>query len=113
MVLAKVALGDDFIPEEFKDDARDDLKHDGWTDQTKADPTERMLDNGILLQKTFVRHRRLRFVLDPVAENLAASAYIRQCQGDVQRLDELTRKASVSPGFQSAAKLARKAWESK
>jgi photosystem II stability/assembly factor-like uncharacterized protein len=114
MVLAKVALGDDFIPKEFfKDDARDALKQDGWTDQTKTDPIQRMFDNGILLEKTVVGHRRLRFVLDPVAENLAASAYVRQCKGDVQCLDELTRKASVSLGFQSAVKLARKAWESK
>jgi hypothetical protein len=114
MVLARLALGDDFVPKEFfKDDARDALRQHGWTDQTMTDPIQRMLDNGILLEKTVVMHRQLRFVLDPVAENLAASAYVRQCKGNVQCLDEWTRKASVSPGFQSAVKLARRAWESK
>ena len=71
-----------------------------------------MLDNGILLEKTVVGHRRLRFLLDPVAENLAASAYVRECKGKVECLDQLTRKSSVSSGFQSAVELARKAFES-
>ena len=114
MAIAKLALGDDFIPKEFfKDDARETLKQNGWTDQTKTDPLQRLVDNGILLEKIVVGHPRMRFVLDPVAENLAASAYVRQCKGNVQCLDELTSKASVSAGFQSAVRLARRAWESK
>ena len=113
MVLAKLALGDDFIPKEFfKDDARNALKQSGWTEQTKTDPIQRMVDNGILLEKTVVGHVRLRFVLDPVAENLAASAYVRECRGNVRCLDELSSNAHVSPGFQAAVNLARRAWGS-
>jgi hypothetical protein len=110
MALAKLALGEDFIPKEFfKDEARETLRAHGWTDPVKLDPIQRMLDNGILLEKTVIGHSRLRFVLDPVAENLAASAYVRQCDGDVQCLDELTRKAAISAGFRSAVELARRA----
>ena len=73
MAIAKLALGDDFSPKEFfKDDARETLKQNGWTDQTKRPPSK-LVDNGILLEKIVVGHPRMRFVLDPVAENLAAS----------------------------------------
>ena len=38
MVLAKLALGENYVPKEFfKDDAREALKSNAWTDQTKVE----------------------------------------------------------------------------
>jgi hypothetical protein len=109
MLVAKLALGEDFVPKEFfRDDTRALLVENGWKDE-KLDPIQRMLDNGILIEKTVIGHRRLRFALDPVAESLAASLYVRRCKGSVQRLEELTLRAATSPGFYSAVVLARKA----
>jgi photosystem II stability/assembly factor-like uncharacterized protein len=99
-VLAKLALGDDFIPKEFDAGrAVTELKKEGWTDPQKINPVQRLLDNGILIPKGELINRRLKFVLDPIAEHLAAAAYLQELGRDSVRLDLLRDRARNAPGF--------------
>jgi len=106
MLLAKLALGDDFIPKEFfRDDATGLLKEDGWAEPQKLDPVQRLIDNGILIEKTALGYRRLRFALDPIAEHLAAARYVRSCRRDAEWLRKLKNDAASAPGFLAAVEL--------
>jgi hypothetical protein len=106
MLLAKVALGDDFIPKDFfRDDATGLLKENGWAEPQKLDPVQRLIDNGILMEKTVGGFSRLRFVLDPIAENLAAAYYVRMCRQDPECLKKLKNDAAKAPGFLAAVEL--------
>jgi hypothetical protein len=106
MLLAKLALGEDFIPKEFfRDDAMGLLKENGWGDPQKLDPVQRLIDNGILIEKTALGFQRLRFALDPIAENLAATHYVRACRGAAECLKKLKNDAAKAPGFLAAVEL--------
>jgi photosystem II stability/assembly factor-like uncharacterized protein len=107
LILAKLALSGDFIPKEFfPDEAAAKLREAGWTDPQKLDPVRRLLDNGILIEKGPLVSRRLRFVLDPIADSLAAVAHVRECKGDPACLDKLRADAAKAPGFLAAVDLA-------
>jgi len=106
MLLAKLALGDNFIPKEFfRDDASELLKENGWAEPHKLDPVQRLIDNGILKEWTGGGFSRLRFVLDPIAENLAAAHYVRACRRDAKCLEKLKNDAAKAPGFLAAVEL--------
>jgi hypothetical protein len=106
MLLAKLALGGNFIPKEFlRDDATELLKENDWAEPQKLDPVQRLIDNGILSEKTVLGFRRLRFALDPIAENLAAAHYVRTCRRDAEGLKKLRSDAAEAPGFLSAVEL--------
>jgi len=109
MLLARMALGDNFIPKEFfRDDATALLKENGWTEHKNLDPVQRLIDNGILKEKTALGFRLLRFTLDPVAENLAAAHYVGTCGGDAECLKKLKNDAAKAPGFLAAIELFRR-----
>jgi hypothetical protein len=106
MLLAKLALGDNFIPKEFfRDDATALLKENGWGDPQKLDPVQRLIDNGILKEWTAGGFSRLRFVLDPIGENLAAAHYVRTCRRDAECMNKLKDDAAKAPGFLAAVEL--------
>jgi photosystem II stability/assembly factor-like uncharacterized protein len=106
MLLAKLALGGDFIPKEFfRDDAMGVLKENGWAEPQKLDPVQRLIDNFILREKTAAGFSRLRFELDPIAENLAAAHYVRTCGRDAECLKKLKNEAAKAPGFLAAVEL--------
>ena len=106
MLLAKLALGENFIPKEFfRDDATGLLKENGWAEPQKLDPVQRLIDNGILAEKTALGFRRLLFALDPIAENLAAAHYVRTCRRDAECLKKLRNDAAKAPGFLAAVEL--------
>ena len=65
------------------------LKENGWADPQKLDPVQRLIDNGILMEKTAGGFSRLRFVLDPIPENLAAAHCARMCRRDAECLKNL------------------------
>jgi hypothetical protein len=105
-VLAKLALGADFIPKEFDGaEATTELKKEGWTDPEKIDPIQRLLDNGILISKGELINRRLKFVLDPIAEYLAAAARLQEVRHDPIKLDLLREDARNAAGFLTALDL--------
>jgi hypothetical protein len=106
MALAKLALAGDFVPKEFfRDEAVNMLRGLGWSGPEKTDPIRRLIDNGVLMEKSLLVFRRLRFVLDPVAENLAAAAYVRACRADPACLNELREKSAGARGFRAALEL--------
>jgi hypothetical protein len=105
-VLAKLALTGDFVPKEFYDDeAATALRQSGWADPQKLDPVRRLIDNGILIQKGPLVSRRLQFALDPIAEFLAATSWVRECGNGAGRLDNLRASAAGSPSFLAAIDL--------
>jgi len=107
MLLAKMALGDNFVPKEFfRDDATSLLKESGCAEP--QDPVQPLIDNGILKEKTALGFRLLRFTLDPLAESLAAAHYVRTCGGDAECLKKLKEDAAKSPGFLTAIELIEK-----
>jgi hypothetical protein len=111
-LLAKLALGDDFIPKEFDAaGATTELKNEGWGDPEKIDPTQRLLDNGILISKAELMNRRLKFVLDPIAEYLAAAAHLQEVRHDSIALDLLRDRARNAAGFLTALDLLARANE--
>jgi len=103
MLLAKLALGDNFIPKEFyRRDAMALLKQNGWSQPQELDPVQRLIDNNIVKETTKLR---LRFDLDPIAENLAAAEYVRTCRRDAACLERLKKDAAKAPSFLSAVEL--------
>jgi len=77
--LGRLALESNFVPKEFaRSVARERLAAYGWNEPEKLDPLQRLLDNGVLLQREAGIEGLLRFVLDPIAEMLAAIAWARE-----------------------------------
>ena len=113
-VLGRLALEDDFIPKEFsKEVATDRLRVAGWPDAQKLTPIQRLLDNGVIIEKTVLALRRLRFVLDPIAESLAAAAWTEECGNNPTRWDDLERKSETASGFQVALRLVKQKYASR
>jgi hypothetical protein len=114
LILAKLALAGDFIPKEFHPhEAAVRLKEAGWADAQKLDPVRRLLNNGILIEKGPLVSRRLRFVLDPIADSLAAVAYLREYGNDPALVDKLRADAARAPGFLAAIDLASRDYPNK
>jgi RecA/RadA recombinase len=87
-IVGKLALEPDFIPKELaRSVARERLAAQGWKEPEKLDPLQRLIDNGVLLEREAGIDGLLRFVLDPIAEMLAAMAWARELA-----------KSSVPPG---------------
>ena len=78
--LGRLSLGNNFVPQEFsRDEAREILAAMGWKEPDKLDPLQRLIDNGVVIEKSAAATMILRFALDPVAEFLAATAYAKDC----------------------------------
>jgi len=106
-VLGKLALEPDFVPKELaRSVARERLVAHGWDEPEKLDPLQRLLDNGILLQREAGIEELLRFVLDPIAEMLAAMAWARELAkspDNCQKLFEaLGTREESGAGFRAA-----------
>jgi hypothetical protein len=111
-VLGKLALGPDFTPKEFyRAQALAEMKSGGETITDACDPIERLKLNGVLIEKEGGLDVRLRFALDPIAEYLAAVAYFEDCGSDQPKWDVLMDQSKPAPGFRSALKLVRQAYE--
>lgn len=105
-LLGKLALEHDFIPKEFsKEIARERLRAAGWTNPEKLDPIQRLLDNGVIIEKKAVLAiHRMRFALDPIAEFLAAAAWTEECSNN-QLWNDLEQRSIAAPGFHTALQL--------
>jgi hypothetical protein len=112
-LLGRLALENDFIPKEFpKESARGRLIAAGWANPERLDPIQRPLDNGLIIEKTVVAVRVLRFVLDPIAEFLAAASWSEECGNDPTRWDDLESKCQAASGFQLALRLVKQEYSS-
>jgi photosystem II stability/assembly factor-like uncharacterized protein/RecA/RadA recombinase len=101
--LARLSLGDDYIPREFTHErARQSLKSEVSDIPAGIDPLRRLSDNGVLVSKAIGASTFLRFALDPVAEFLAAEAYFDQCAGEKARLRKLLTDSQRAHGFHNA-----------
>jgi photosystem II stability/assembly factor-like uncharacterized protein len=105
-LLGKLATGSDFIPKEFSmQSARESLRAAGWTDPEKLDPVQRLIDNGVLVEKKRGGFHVLRFELDPIAEFLSAAAWAEQCGSRISDWQDLKKRSASAPGFQIALRL--------
>jgi photosystem II stability/assembly factor-like uncharacterized protein len=105
-LLGKLATGGDFIPKEFSmPSARESLRSGGWTDPEKLDPVQRLIDNGVLVEKKRGGFHALRFELDPIAEFLSAAAWAEQCGARIADWQDLKKRSASAPGFQIALRL--------
>jgi photosystem II stability/assembly factor-like uncharacterized protein len=105
--LGRLALEPDFIPKEIpRSAARERLAAHGWKEPEKLDPLQRLLDNGVLLQREAGIDGLLRFVLDPISEMLAAMAWARELAKAPAQWEELTEvlgnHEEAGAGFRAA-----------
>jgi hypothetical protein len=111
-LLAKLAEGENFIPKGFsRDIAEPVLRAAVWTTSLKADPIKRLVENGVLIERAQGAAFYFRFVLDPVAEFLAADAYYDEYGNKAACWEELKQRSAGAPGFQAAVLLIRQARE--
>jgi hypothetical protein len=114
-VLGELCLGKDFVPREFtRSNARLVLAQEGWVYPGPLDPIQRLVDNGVLVERVSGTDTFLRFLLDPLAEFLGAMACSRRCSDNaerwhdlIQRVEELTDSAL---GFKMALCLIREVY---
>jgi photosystem II stability/assembly factor-like uncharacterized protein len=110
-VLAKMAIGENFVPKEFsRQQAIAALVGVGEAVTNSSDPLIRLKLNGILLEKAGGLVTKFRFSLDPIAEFLAAAAYADECVNDGGKWETLLQTSSAAPGFHVALKLMRQAY---
>lgn len=103
-LLAREALGSDYIPKEiFRDDAGRLLRAEGLLTADR-DPLRRLIDNGIVDRRDRGGTPLIRFVLDPVAEHLAALAWIATaCARTSRRGRRGSTSWAVCPGSRSGS----------
>ena len=83
--LAKESLGEDFVPKEF---ALSEAKETLNNDSSGIDSIKRLVDNGVLSIRSVGVETFLKFNLDPIAEYLAAMAWMKKCRrGEYERKD--------------------------
>jgi photosystem II stability/assembly factor-like uncharacterized protein len=110
-LLAKVAIGRDFIPREFrKEEATAALKSVGEVVSVSCDPTVRLRMNGVLVEKSGGLGTQLRFALDQIAEFLAAAQYAEECAADAEKWKALLSQTESAHGFHMALVLTRQAY---
>jgi hypothetical protein len=108
--LGKESLGDNFVPRDFsKTKARSILSQMGSNESEKLDPIRRLIDNQVLMAKQAATGELLRFVLDPIAEYVAASSYAQEFGNDPAKWKELINKVrekgTTAAGFLTALEL--------
>ena len=106
-ILARLATEKAFVPREFAlSRARMELAARGWTRPEGADPVRRLTDNGVLQTREAGADHLLRFVLDPVAEFLAAMSWAEECGTSAAAWENLFRRvdaqSSYHGGFETA-----------
>jgi hypothetical protein len=89
IALGRVAIDADtgtpsFVPREFPASrARAALTASGCPGPAGTDPIRRLIDNGVLLERTSGPETTVRFALDPIAEYVAAYGLARSCGSDL------------------------------
>ena len=111
-ILARQALGEDFVPRDFTlTKAREALARKRWKGPERADPIERLIQNGVLTSRYAGGDTLLRFALDPVAEFLAATAWDNDCGDDPKEwqklMQKVLQKGKPADGFATAVRLTR------
>jgi hypothetical protein len=102
-ILAELSLGSDCIPKEFARDRGLQRLKTGVPDSPVAiDPLCRLAANGVLLSHEDGATTFFRFILDQVAEFLAAEAHFDRCEGKVDCLEKLLKDSENTQGFHNA-----------
>lgn len=118
-VMAQLALTDQFVPSQFflKSQAHARLAVEGWERLQENDPIQRLVDNGVLIERTLGTDTMLSFSLDPLAELLAAMAIAKNCGGSEKRwvalLKQLDEAGAIAEGFANALQLVHASYSEK
>jgi hypothetical protein len=114
-LLGRQAVDKDFVPREFaKSAARTRLEAQGLGGAGKPDALQRLVSNGVLVERKRGTDDFLRFLLDPVAEFLAAMSWARRCAGSSEEWDALrdqvAQRGAQASGFATALALVCEAY---
>jgi hypothetical protein len=104
-IIACVELGDDFLPKRV-DDAKVNqaLMADERIKASQIDFIDRFEQNGLLSRRTVGAESTVEYLLDPLAECLAAYVHARACGSSQEHWDALLgRVAGLGEGVQGFA----------
>jgi hypothetical protein len=109
-VLARLALEKDFVPKAFRKSRAMQVLQPNRAEG--ADPIRRLIANNVIRETPVGLDTSLRFVLDPMAEFLAAWSFADECNQDQARWTKLWNRviSSNAPGFKTALFLVHKAF---
>ncbi len=106
-LIAELALRGNLVPKEvLRSELRKQLLQSGWPAPARLDPVERLISNGVLVERAVAAETFVRFILDPVAEYLGGMAMARECGKDAARWQQLLQAVDLhheeAPGFRNA-----------
>jgi photosystem II stability/assembly factor-like uncharacterized protein len=106
-LIAEMTLRDDLVPKEvLRSEVRKRLLESGWPNPAMLDPVERLMINGVLVEKEAGTDSLIRFILDPVAEYLGGMAMAKECGTDAARwrglLETVRLNRDQAAGFRNA-----------
>lgn len=109
-LIAYVELGDDFRPKSVLRSVLDlALQADTRTSSSKVDFLRRMEANGLLVRRPAGTEEAIEYILDPLAECLAAFEHARLCGSDAQRwlslLAQVADRGEDAKGFMLALQM--------
>ena len=107
---AYAELGEDFRPKAVaRATVESKLQADSRLVSTKADYVRRLEGNGLLVRRQSGTEETIEYILDPLAECLAAFEHARQCGSDTQRwsalISEVAQRGENARGFMLALRM--------
>jgi hypothetical protein len=114
-IIACAELGDDFRPKRMNDaTVHGALMADPQIQATKVDFIDRFVQNGLLSRRTIGFESSVEYLLDPLAECLAAYARALQCGGSLERWNALVQHVADlgtgAQGFMAALRMNHEAY---
>lgn len=114
-LIACAELGDDFRPKRVNDaTVHRALMADQQIQATGIDFIDRFVQNGLLSRRTVGFESSVEYLLDPLAECLAAYAYALQCGGSAERWNALVQHVAGmgtgAQGFMAALRMNHEAY---
>lgn len=114
-IIACAELGDDFRPKQVDDaTVHQALMADQQIQATGIDFIDRFVQNGLLSRRTIGFDTSVEYLLDPLAECLAAYAHARHCGASRERWDMLVQRVVAmgagAQGFMAALRMNHEAY---
>lgn len=114
-IIACAELGDDFRPKRVSDaTVHQALMADPQIQATKIDFIERFVQNGLLSRRIIGFESSVEYLLDPLAECLAAYAHALRCGGSLERWNALIQHVAGlgtgAQGFMAALRMNHEAY---
>jgi len=99
LAVARSCMEPDFVPHDVESEGVEVVLDSRRLRGDGLDPLARLIENGLLERRERAGTRSVRFVLDPVAEYLAAIDHCRELRADGDAWRELLRKLKATSGY--------------